>query len=302
MCSSDLMKKMMADLEDAPLLKAQLDQATAEKPQLAEKIKRLKHNLAGKSDELNVTTKRCQKLEIEVKENKPQNSKLAELKANNKIYQQQWEDIIAAQARGKREFEIIKQKEKELEKVNKQLINLKEESRLYDLLHNALGKDGIQALIIENMLPELEITANDILRRLTDGRTQLAFVSQRDLKSGESRETLEIVISDELGPRSYEMFSGGEAFRINFAIRIAISKLLANRAGASLKLLIIDEGFGTQDEEGLAYLIQAIKHISDDFEKLIVVTHLPNLQQAFPVSIQVHKDPKYGSRFQIVRI
>ena len=56
----------------------------------------------------------------------------------------------------------------------------------------------------------------------------------------------------------HELFSGGEAFRIDFALRIAISKLLARRAGTALQTLIIDEGFGSQDEEGLAHIMEAL--------------------------------------------
>ena len=44
--------------------------------------------------------------------------------------------------------------------------------------------------------------------------------------------------------------SGGEAFRVNFAIRVAMSKILARRAGARLQTLVIDEGFGSQDVQG----------------------------------------------------
>jgi exonuclease SbcC len=49
--------------------------------------------------------------------------------------------------------------------------------------------------------------------------------------------------------QAYETYSGGEAFRINFAIRLVLAKLLAQRAGAALQLLIVDEGFGTQDAQ-----------------------------------------------------
>ena len=59
-------------------------------------------------------------------------------------------------------------------------------------------------------------------------------------KKGETIETLDVKIADELGTRNYEMYSGGEAFRIDIAIRIALSKLLVRRAGASLSTLIID--------------------------------------------------------------
>ena len=171
---------------------------------------------------------------------------------------------------------------------------------VYEELDQAFGKDGIQALIIENAIPEIEKEANAILTRLTDNRIQVSIESLRDLKKGGTRETLDIKIADEIGERSYQLYSGGEAFRTNFALRIALSRVLAMRAGTRLRTLIIDEGFGTQDSEGLEQLIEAIHEISKDFDKVLVVTHLPALKNAFPVQIEVTKHADVGSRFQII--
>jgi exonuclease SbcC len=173
-----------------------------------------------------------------------------------------------------------------------------EERAVYEELQTAFGKRGVQALIIENVIPELEDEANDLLARMTDGRMTVQFETQRDTKAGHAVETLDIKISDEYGSRSYEMYSGGEAFRINFAIRIALSKLLARRAGAQLQTLIIDEGFGTQDADGRQKLVQAINSIRDDFARIIVITHIEELKDAFPVRIDVFKTPR-GSEISI---
>jgi exonuclease SbcC len=173
-----------------------------------------------------------------------------------------------------------------------------EERSLYEELRTAFGKRGVQALIIENVIPELEDEANDLLARMTDGRMTVQFETQRDTKTGHAVETLDIRISDEYGSRNYEMYSGGEAFRINFAIRIALSKLLARRAGAQLQTLIIDEGFGTQDADGRQRLVQAINSIRDDFARIIVITHIEELKDAFPVRIDVYKTPR-GSEISI---
>jgi exonuclease SbcC len=173
--------------------------------------------------------------------------------------------------------------------VDEQLKACERDIRIYRELITAFGKDGIQALIIEQAIPEIEEEANRILSRLTDNRTQIAIESLRDLKKGGTRETLDIKISDELGERSYELYSGGEAFRVDFSIRIALSKLLASRTGTRLRTLIIDEGFGTQDTEGLDHLVEAIQAISQDFEKILVITHVESLKQAFPVVLPTLK-------------
>lgn len=171
---------------------------------------------------------------------------------------------------------------------------------IYQQLAEALGKNGIQALIIESAIPEIEQEANALLARLTDNRIQIAIESLRDLRNGGTRETLDIKIADELGERSYHLYSGGEAFRTDFALRLALAKVLARRAGARLRTLVIDEGFGTQDSQGIEYLVEAIQEISKDFDKVLVVTHLPEMKNVFPVQIQVTKHPDLGSRFEIV--
>ena len=174
----------------------------------------------------------------------------------------------------------------------KRLTRAGKEEDIYRELAEAFGKKGIQALLIETALPEIETEANRLLGRMTDNRMHVKIETQRETKKGDTVETLDINIADELGTRDYEMFSGGEAFRINFAIRIALSKLLARRAGAPLPTLIVDEGFGTQDSIGIERLRDAINSIQDDFDKIIVITHIEELRDAFPARIDVTKTPE----------
>jgi exonuclease SbcC len=170
----------------------------------------------------------------------------------------------------------------------------------YKELVGAFGKKGVQALIIENALPELMNQANDLLGRMTSGAMQLQLVLQREAKTKGATpiETLDIIIADEMGTRPYEMYSGGEAFRINFALRVALSKLLARRAGAPLQTLILDEGFGTQDPRGREAITDALQSIADDFALVLVITHIEELKEAFPTRIEVVKGPG-GSTFTV---
>ncbi|MDD4858954.1 MAG: SMC family ATPase [Dehalococcoidales bacterium] len=176
----------------------------------------------------------------------------------------------------------VKKKEQEVS-----IAGAAKEASIFQDLAEAFGKSGIPALLIELALPEIEVEANRLLSRMTDNRMHLKFETQRQTKTSGIIETLDIKIADELGTRDYEMFSGGEAFRINFAVRIALSRLLAKRAGAPLRTLIIDEGFGTQDSTGIEKLKEAIISIQDDFDKIIVITHIEELRDAFPTRIDV---------------
>jgi exonuclease SbcC len=63
-------------------------------------------------------------------------------------------------------------------------------------------------------------------------------------------------------------------------------------------LLIIDEGFASQDEAGCDRLIAAINAIASDFACILTVTHLPHLRQAFPARIDVVKTDR-GSQLAV---
>ncbi|NLL62574.1 MAG: SMC family ATPase [Candidatus Atribacteria bacterium] len=203
---------------------------------------------------------------------------------------------------GQEKLDKIEQFEQEQKEIEKTVSRLSYQKDIYGKLTNAFGKNGIPSMIIENAIPELEEEANTILAKLSDEPITISLESLKELQSGEMRETLDIKILDEMGDRPYELYSGGEAFRIDFAIRLALSKLLTQRSGARLRTLVIDEGFGTQDEEGLQKLIQAINAIQHDFDKILVITHLALLKDAFPVRIEVWKDPVLGSQFQMVHL
>jgi DNA repair protein SbcC/Rad50 len=173
-------------------------------------------------------------------------------------------------------------------------------------LERAFGKDGVPALLIEQALPQIEEKANELLERLSDSSTSgsmaVRFVTQaeyKDKKRDDLKETLDIQISDAAGTRDYEMFSGGEAFRVNFAIRLALSEVLARRTGARLQTLVIDEGFGSQDAQGRQRLVEAINLVKADFAKILVITHLEELKDAFPNRIEVEKTAS-GSTIRVI--
>jgi len=181
------------------------------------------------------------------------------------------------------------------EELNQQIVRHK-------TLERAFGKDGVPALLIEQALPQIEQKANDLLDRLSDGHMSIRFVTQseyKDKKRDDLKETLDIQISDSAGLRDYEMYSGGEAFRVNFAIRLALSEILAQRKGARLQTLVIDEGFGSQDAQGRQRLIEAINLVKHDFAKILIITHLDELKDAFPNRIEVEKTER-GSTVTVI--
>jgi exonuclease SbcC len=203
----------------------------------------------------------------------------------------------------KQKLDTINRKKSENKKIQAELDHLTLEVARYKKLEEAFGKNGVPALLIEQALPEIEAHANDLLDQLTAGQLSVHFETQseyKDKKRQDKKETLDILINDASGhTRAYEMFSGGEAFRINFAIRLALSQVLAKRSGARLQTLVIDEGFGSQDNPGRSRLVETINQVKKDFAKIFIITHLEELKDAFPGRIEVEKTAS-GSQVEVM--
>ncbi len=205
--------------------------------------------------------------------------------------QRQRESLLAQFGALQQQLTQLDQRQTELTQHQQTLQQVQRRLRVHQELATAFGKSGLQTLLIEHLLPQLEAETNHLLGRLSAYQLHVQFVTQRASRSRHSKpiDTLDILIADTQGTRPYETYSGGEAFRVNFAIRLAIARLLAQRSGTPLQMLIIDEGFGTQDREGCERLIGAINAISADFACILAVTHIPHFREAFETRIDVIK-------------
>lgn len=192
----------------------------------------------------------------------------------------------------------IQEKEQRLQALQEEAVALQRDQEAYAVLERAFSPQGIPTRIIESVVHDLSDIATDILRRLTNGQMALRIETTRQTKAGSPTEALDVRIDDGYGERSYEMFSGGERFRIDFALRLALGKLLAQRSGHPIRTLFVDEGFGSQDAVGRTRLVEAIQAVRTDFDLIVVITHMDDLKEYFPIRIEVNKTPQ-GSLYTV---
>lgn len=264
----------------------QYPQVQQRQQELAQVTQQRQHDLEGLQQEI-------AHLQQQLTQGKDQAQRLQELERQHQQLRSQLDQFLAELGR-------LQQRQQQLEALQvqylaqqHQLTTARQQLRVHQELAQAFGKNGIQALMIENLLPQLEEETNLLLARLSANQLHVQFVTQRAGRGGKSNskliDTLDILIADTQGTRPYETYSGGEAFRVNFAIRLALARLLAQRSGSDLQMLIIDEGFGTQDQEGCERLISAINAIAPDFACILSVTHMPAFKAAFQARIEVTK-------------
>jgi exonuclease SbcC len=278
-----------------------LRQAQQQYPQIQQRGCELGNLIQVRSQDLATINNQILALRQQLQQTPDGTAEIAEIEQQIQQRRQQLDQKIANLGRLEQQQKQIENLKIQHDTKEQELQSFRRQHRVYEELSKAFGKNGIQTLMIENVLPQLEAETNQILSRLSANQLHVQFVTQRtttNKKSSKLIETLDILIADARGTRPYETYSGGEAFRINFAIRLSLARLLAHRAGTALQMLIIDEGFGTQDSEGCDRLIAAINAIAPDFQCILAVTHIPHLREAFQARIEVTKTPQ-GSQIHL---
>jgi DNA repair exonuclease SbcCD ATPase subunit len=211
-----------------------------------------------------------------------------------------WQNKVAIASN---ELKKIAKEEAGILKIENELKEVQEEYALLDDLTTAWGKEGIQAIIIDNSLEDIQTEINDVLGALTNDQMEIEFITQKEKGKGKkatSIETLDIIVSGQDGSRAYETYSGGEKFRVDFACHVGLAKFLAKRAGASIDFFIVDEGVGSQDEIAKENFVAVMNKLTTIFNKVMVITHIPDVIDSFHHKVEVYKDPINGSKIRIV--
>ncbi|MBP0031048.1 SMC family ATPase [Roseofilum sp. Guam] len=298
--SHQLLINQLREAQSAQFRHQQLEQAQEQYPQVCQTCLALDRRLddhQNRTQELGESLAELNKVLLQNPDATPQ---VRALERQLQDGQNQREELLARKGRLQQQQQHLKSLNQQYQTIKKQLEVAQKNYRVYTELTYAFGKKGIQSLMIENILPELEAQTNRVLARLSSHQLHVQFITQKSQKTKKDKwvETLDILIADSQGTRPYETYSGGETFRVNFAIRLALAKLLAQQSGTALQMLIIDEGFGTQDEEGCDRLIAAINAISPEFACILTITHLNFFKEAFPVRIEVTKTAN-GSQLSV---
>jgi exonuclease SbcC len=99
---------------------------------------------------------------------------------------------------------------------------------------------------------------------------------------------LMIAFTENGNDRSYKRLSGGTKAVVNICIRLAFSFIIMNRAKTNLQFIVLDEPFGSLDEENRTLIKGIFSLLSTFFKQIIVISHTDDINE-FPNVIQVRK-------------
>ncbi len=153
----------------------------------------------------------------------------------------------------------------------------------YKELTNLLGRDGLQHYLLQKAEAGIVYHANEILDGISGGTLRLELQSSTDKKA----EALDMVAYNTAISASQtqpiRLLSGSQQFRVSVSLALGIGKYAGNE-NHRLESVIIDEGFGSLDENGRREMIQAIKELGDGgvLKCIIVVSHQREFFDEFP--------------------
>jgi DNA repair protein SbcC/Rad50 len=151
-------------------------------------------------------------------------------------------------------------------------------------LHQELDRalTDLRTELNATLRPDLSELASGFLRDLTNGRyTEL-----------ELDEEYGTTLLDDGDPKA--VISGGEEDVANLALRLAISQMIAERAGQPLSLLVLDEIFGSLDEDRRAAVVDLLRSLADRFPQVILITHIDSVREGFDRVVRVGFDLATG--------
>lgn len=226
-----------------------------------------------------------EELKLNFKESDYENAK-QKMSEYDKLLAQSREEIIRSSA-DKKILENNKQnKEQEIvkaEKIKKDVEKYREHivvNTLVDEIMTSLRLD-----LANRITPKLGEYTSNYLRDITDGLYQNVLIDENY--------NINVLVDDEEWPLS--QFSGGEQDVINLCMRLAISQIILEAKNVPYNMMILDEIFGSQDDERKMAIIDVIGHLKSIFPQIILITHINEVKDKADHIINVVKDEEGNS-------
>jgi exonuclease SbcC len=204
------------------------------------------------------------------------------------------EDVLIAGA--EKDLRFTEEKIAAYKKAGAQIASLqkeaesqKEEIDLLKLTRNLIAEYVVY--LMQVVRSRLEGEVSQIISEITGGRYEQVLLD----------EDFNLLVRDIDNDYPLERFSGGEQDDIAVALRIALSRYLAELHGVhESTFLIFDEIFGSQDEERRNNLLTALRTQESRFPQILLISHIAEMQGEFANTLIVEMGTDMVSRVREV--
>ncbi|HJQ19617.1 MAG TPA: SMC family ATPase [Gemmatimonadaceae bacterium] len=264
---------------------APLAEKSARLGALTERLPKVKKELERATTDLGRVRERLEDLRLRQKESKFSESAFEKLKTSHEATLDEHRAAQLAALAADKELEAAREARAAAERGRDELARAQERLRLLTLdrrTHDELDRafTDIRAELNEHVRPEISDLASGFLAELTDGR-------YTDL---ELDDDYNVIVKEDDVPKP--VISGGEEDLANLVLRLAISQMIAERAGQAFSLLVLDEVFGSLDETRRHNVVELLRRLHDRFEQVILITHIESVREGLDRVLTVRYDPE----------
>ncbi|MBH5318547.1 SMC family ATPase [Paenibacillus sp. GSMTC-2017] len=165
---------------------------------------------------------------------------------------------------------------------------------------NAL-KISFERYILIEYLEQILTMANIRLHELSNGQYQLQRSDRLESRGKQSGLGLDVYDSYTGQNRDVKSLSGGEKFNASLCLALGMTDVIqSHQGGVSIEMMLIDEGFGSLDEESLHKAISALVDLERAGRMIGVISHVGELKEAFPACLDVSKTKEGFSRTKFI--
>jgi exonuclease SbcC len=198
-----------------------------------------------------------------------------------------WDAANEARDAAVRTRDGLKARAEQREGLTAQVRTAEREHDLHKKLDDLLGQNGLQRELVRDAEQQIVALANDTLQNLSDGNLSL---EQDDEAAGRDDKAFALRVrraGDPL-PTGVLFLSGSQKFRVAVSVALAVGRFACGRA-RPLEAVIIDEGFGSLDKDGLRAMADELKRLqrSQSLKRVILVSHQEEFTDQFPVGYRL---------------
>jgi len=287
--------KQLEKLGPAEYDEARLKETTAKIHEL-EKVRQRRDQLEGGLQRLPVVDKAIadvsSKMEASTQSVSRMNQRLAEIGFDEIAFGKCREEFneIQNQLESLRQEFVSRSKEKELaeKELEGKLEQIKgfeaaeaelERTRSAHYYGEKLGKlfGEFRQHLIASIRPSLADISSRLLSEMTDGKYGLVELDEK----------YNLRLMDGGAYYGVDRFSGGEKDLANLCLRLAISLALTESAGLTRSFVILDEVFGSQDDQRKELILRAMGRLKQRFPQILLITHVDDIRDGVEEIIEV---------------
>lgn len=182
--------------------------------------------------------------------------------------------------------------------LEKQATELNAKLAIYPSVVQSFSSTGIPKLIIQTVLDDLQIEANNLLSQLRPD-LQLSFSTEKTKTDGDQADTLDIQYYVNGKKRYYKALSGAMRLSVAFSLKLGLSFLLQKMLGVDIKFLLLDEIDQPLDKSSIDALVNIIKFFQKELT-ILIITHNDRMNDKFSHTILVEQDINMVSKARVV--